>query len=116
MIQPSFREQWDEFLLKTGKYFNVLPNDEFLLFMIGIQESGKGFDSFSKQEKTDLISLGICKVLELGGYMQQSGHDSEGWPLFISIKPHQPMPPMQYQKLMRQGIMDYFQINVFSQQ
>ena len=115
MSYQTFTDQWETFLLKAGQYFNVMANYEFLLFIIGIQESGKGFGNFSKQEKTDLISLGICRILEIKGYMRQSGNDPEGWPLFDTIKNHQVMPPLQHNRMMREGIMQYFETNVFNQ-
>lgn len=110
----SFNDEWEAFLLKSGNLFNVMANYEFMLFIIGIQESGKGFGNYSKQEKTDLISLGVCKMLEQAGYMQANGSDADGWPQFTSLKDHNAMPPMQYNQLMKQNIMDYFNAKLSS--
>ena len=51
MSYQTFTDQWETFLLKAGQYFNVMANYEFLLFIIGIQESGKGFGNFSKMAR-----------------------------------------------------------------
>ncbi|MBU2886186.1 hypothetical protein KO507_10470, partial [Gilvimarinus agarilyticus] len=49
-----------------------------ILFLIGVQELGKGQLNFSKEEKQDLIHLGICKVLSLSGYYKLEGIDQDG--------------------------------------
>jgi len=38
-----------------------------VLFIIGVQELGKGYKPFSKEEKQDLMHIGICRVLSQSG-------------------------------------------------
>ena len=111
-MSDSYNDDWAEFLVKTSNYFNVTANDEFLLFIVGLQESGQGFGNYSKQDKTDLISLASCRVLEMNGFMKQTGKDCEGWPIFESIKDHHQMSPVDYKSMIRQGLMDYFKCHV----
>ena len=57
-----------------------------LLFLIGVNELGKGHDKYSKQEKTDLIHIAICTLLTPAGYYEYKGRDEDGWPHFESLR------------------------------
>jgi hypothetical protein len=63
------------------------PTLDGVLFLIGIQELGQGLRTFSKEEKQDLMHIGVCKVLSLGGYYELQGLDEEGWPHWQAAKP-----------------------------
>ena len=51
-----------------------------ILFLIGIQELGKGYQTFSKEEKMDLLHIAICRLLSNYGYYEFEGRDKDGWP------------------------------------
>ncbi len=51
-----------------------------VLFLIGVQEVGKGSRKYKKDEKIDLLHVAICKVLEPYGYYKFVGLDEDGWP------------------------------------
>ena len=65
------------------------PNLDGALFLIGIQELGQGVRTFSKEEKQDLMHIGACKALSLGGFYELEGLDQDGWPHW---KPALPLP------------------------
>ncbi len=69
----------------TGK----APDLNGMLFLIGVQELGQGSRAFSKEEKQDLMHLGICTILAPLGHWEPLGPDAEGWPHFA---PGVPMP------------------------
>ncbi|MBN2165530.1 MAG: hypothetical protein JW717_04580 [Marinilabiliaceae bacterium] len=105
----TFNEEWDEFLLKASKHFNVMANQEFLLFLAGIQALGKGYKSYSKQEKMDLIALGQCKLLSQKGFMIAVGNDYEGWPTFEAKTSLDVMSYLEKERLMREALMEYYE-------
>ncbi|PIB37012.1 hypothetical protein BFP72_17185 [Reichenbachiella sp. 5M10] len=86
------------------------PSDlNSILFLIGVQELGRGHVPFSKEEKQDLIHIGICKVLSLSGYYTLEGLDEEGWPHWIEDKKVPNLNLMEQEKLLKIHTMEYFE-------
>ncbi|MBU2914662.1 MULTISPECIES: hypothetical protein [Reichenbachiella] len=80
-----------------------------ILFLIGVQELGKGQLNFSKEEKQDLIHLGICKVLSLSGYYKLEGIDQDGWPHWKAGENLPNLNLMEQEKLLKINTIDYFE-------
>ena len=59
-----------------------LPTLQIILFLIGIQELGIWKDDFTKEEKQDLMHIGVCALLKDEGYYKYEGRDDDGWPHF----------------------------------
>jgi hypothetical protein len=79
-----------------------------ILFLIGVDEFGSGYRVFSKQEKTDLLHVAICTLLEPMGYYRFLKRDAENWPHFELVKPLPPLEDRDQQHLMKEAILDYF--------
>lgn len=79
-----------------------------LLFLIGVNELGKGHDKFSKQEKTDLIHVAICTLLTPAGYYEYKGRDEDGWPHFERIRNLPPINSRDQEHLIKEVMLDYF--------
>ncbi len=82
-----------------------------LLFLIGVNELGIGYKDFSKQEKTELMHVAICTLLEPYGYYEFEGRDKDQWPHF---KLNQLIPALGHQEeqhLMKEAMIDYFTQN-----
>lgn len=79
-----------------------------ILFLIGIQELGKGKINLSKDEKLDVMHIAICTLLEPYGYYEYEGLDKDGWPHWKSNEKLPPLQPEQQQQLMKQAVIDYF--------
>jgi hypothetical protein len=109
----DFNEQWETFLLKASKAFNVMANYEFLLFIIGIQELGQGYKAYSKQEKMDLINLALSKLMTLNGMMVETGRDNEGWPTFEVVGDKKELLPSELDKVLKISMMAYFEKELF---
>jgi hypothetical protein len=80
-----------------------------VLFLIGVQELGKGNRNFSKEEKQDLLHIGICKVLSLAGYYTLDGLDKDGWPHWKLIKKLPHFDLLEQEKLLKIHVMEYFE-------
>ena len=64
-----------------------LPDLNAVLFLIGIRELGQvPKTKFTKEEKQDLMHIGICSILMPDGYYQFTGKDHDGWPHFELLK------------------------------
>lgn len=79
-----------------------------ILFLIGVDEFGSGHRTFTKQEKTDLLHIAICTLLEPMGYYKFIERDAENWPHFELIKPLPPLNDREQQHLMKEAMLDYF--------
>lgn len=79
-----------------------------LLFIIGIQELGKGRIKLSKNEKLDVMHIAICTLLTPYGYYEYEGLDKDGWPHWKSSEKLPPLKPGQQQIIIKQAIIDYF--------
>ena len=82
-----------------------------ILFLIGVQELGLGYKAFKKHEKTDLLHVAICTLLEPHGYYEFEGRDSENWPHFKVLKELPPLSEREQQHLIKEAIIDYFEQN-----
>ena len=79
-----------------------------VLFLIGVQELGKGNLRFDKEQKQDLIHIAICKVLSLGGFYKLEGIDQEGWPHWTKMKDIPQIDLLQQESLLKHYIIQYF--------
>ncbi|MBI2257431.1 MAG: hypothetical protein HYU67_00855 [Flavobacteriia bacterium] len=80
-----------------------------ILFLIGVQELGKGVQKFSKQEKTELIHVAICTLLEKSGFYTFIGKDEDGWPHFKLTKKLPYLDDKEQKHLIKEAILDYFE-------
>ena len=93
----------------TGKK----PSDlNAVLFLIGLQELGKGTASFSKEEKQDLIHIADCKVLSLGDYYTLHGLDADGWPHWTLQKELPSFDLISQENLLKHYVIEYFRTEV----
>lgn len=105
----SLQKDWVDLLYKIKEATGKRPADlNAVLFLIGVQELGRGNRSFSKEEKQDLMHIAICKVLSLVGYYELQGVDDEGWPHWKSIKKLPRFDLMEQEKLLKIQIIQYF--------
>jgi hypothetical protein len=77
--------KWESLREKLAAQFGKKPDLQGILFLIGVDELGKIKTDFNKEEKQDLIHIGICKVLTYGGYYEFVGLDEDGWPHYRAI-------------------------------
>ena len=83
MIKKDLQDEikWEKLLKKLEEVVGKKPADlKSVLFLIGVQELGKGIKEFSKEEKRDLMHIAICKVLSFSGIYELEGLDEMGWP------------------------------------
>lgn len=82
-----------------------------ILYLIGVQELGKGFIPFSKDDKLNLMHIAICKIFEPSGYYKFTHHDEDSWPHYDLLKPL-PMLEVEEQAIfMKEAIVLYFELN-----
>lgn len=117
MIKKDFEHErnWVELMSKLEKIIGKKPNDlKSVLFLIGVQELGKGTNDFTKEEKRDLIHIAICKVLSLSGFYELEGLDENGWPHWKVKKKLPHFDILEQEKLLKMHVIEYFknEINI----
>ena len=100
--------EWELLLGKLTKVIGKKPNLDAILFLIGVQSLGKGNKRFSKEEKQDLMHIGICELLSQSGYYELEGQDEDGWPHYKLVKPLPKFDLMEQEKLLQMHIKEYF--------
>lgn len=102
--------QWFRLLVELERLLDKRPKDlNGVLFIIGVQELGKGAILFSKEEKQDLMHIAICKVLSLAGYYELEGLDAQGWPHWNLIKKLPHFDLLDQEKLLKMHVLEYFE-------
>lgn len=105
----SLERKWHRLLNELEARIGKRPADlNAVLFLIGVQELGRGQQNFSKEEKQDLMHIAICKVLSLSGFYELEGTDEEGWPHWNLVKKLPHFDLLEQEKLLKMHVIDYF--------
>lgn len=114
MIDPQLEDhplevQWEHLLDKLEEAVGKKPADlNGVLFLIGVQELGQGARRFTKEQKQDLMHIGICKVLSLSNYYKFEQFDKDGWPHY-TLERALPQTSLDAQeKLLKMHVLEYF--------
>ncbi len=78
--------EWIKVQLFMRKRFEEVLDVQTILYLIGLQELGMNHQLLKKEQKVDIIHIGVCSVLLPLGYYQKLGLDNDGWPHFKNIK------------------------------
>jgi len=106
----ELERHWFALLLQVERMLGEKPKDlNGVLFLIGVQELGKGYQKFTKEQKQDLMHIAICKVLSFSGYYELEGLDAEGWPHWKMIKKMPRFDLLEQEKLLKMHVLEYFE-------
>lgn len=101
---------WHALMLEIERMLGQKPKDlNGVLFLVGVQELGKGHKLFTKEEKQDLMHIAICKVLSLSDYYTLEGLDEDGWPHWKLIKKLPRFDLLEQEKLLKMHVIEYFE-------
>ena len=95
-------------LVKDALGRESLPDLNAILFLIGIQELGRWKESFSKEEKQDLMHIAVCRLLSYEGYYEFVGRDADGWPHYNSVRLVDTKGVEEQEKLLKVNAIRYF--------
>jgi hypothetical protein len=108
MTDPKLDQEFNLTISKLGDQFGGELDMQGVLFLIGVQELGKGKRKFSKDQKLEVMHVAICTLLVPYGYYEYSGNDEEGWPHFNATAKLPHLKPVQQGELMKEAIVEYF--------
>ena len=108
-MDAEIEKEWQMVLSRIRSQFGEDLDLQTVLFLIGVQELGKGHKNFGKDEKLGLMHIAVCTLLEGYGYYEFQGKDEDGWPHWKSTEKLPGLKPMEQERLIKQAIVLYFQ-------
>lgn len=108
MEKEELQKEWKAVEKMLAERFGKAPNLEGILFLIGIQELGKGGKKFTKEQKQDLMHIAVCSLLSKKGYYQLDHYDNDGWPHFKELKKVPGLTLEEQENFLKQQVIQYF--------
>ncbi|MRX48524.1 hypothetical protein [Pedobacter puniceum] len=96
----------------AAEFDNEKPDMKVILFLIGVQELGKGPKKFSKRQKEELMHIATCRLFSEMGFYELEGLDQDGWPHWRKIKPIPNYTLLEQEMILKSLIITYFE-NLF---
>lgn len=86
-----------------------VPDIKVMLFLIGVQELGKGPQKFSKRQKEELMHIATCKLFSQLGFYELEGLDQDGWPHWKLVKTIPNYTLIEQEMVMKSLVISYFE-------
>lgn len=103
-------KKWGELQVNTAAQFDMdKPDIKVLLFLIGVQELGKGPLKFNKRQKEELMHIATCRLFSAMGFYELEGLDQDGWPHWQLVKPIPNYTLLEQEMVIKSLIIDYFE-------
>ena len=103
-LENKWRKTIDKISVNFGEKLDI----QTILFLIGLQELNLNFEKLTKDQKVEVIHVGLCTVLEPYGYYTKLGIDSEGGPHFENSKKIPNVKEKEQEQIIKEAIIDYF--------
>ena len=101
--------KWSSVLKSLQTSFGGIEDVKDIVFLVGVQELGKGYQEFNKDQKIDIMHIGICRLLSKYGYYEFEGLDTEGWPHWKLLSPLPFLNDKERELLLKKSIIEYFE-------
>jgi hypothetical protein len=110
MNAAEVNKKWNVLRETIAQQFEMeLPDMKVMLFLIGVQELGKGPKNFSKREKEELMHIATCRLFSAMGFYELEGADDDGWPHWKLVKAIPNYTLLEQELILKSLILDYFQ-------
>src|ERR1700761_9516470 len=104
----NFAIRWLNVRKLLKERFGKAPDMEGILYVIGVNElNAPVHTSFSKEQKQDLMHIGICTLLSQVGYYRFTERDADGWPHFEQLKPVDTMNMKEQEQILKECAIRY---------
>src|ERR1700712_2721645 len=109
MKPAEINKKWSALQQRIADEFdNEKPDIKVMLFLIGVQELGKGPKKFSKRQKEELMHIANCKLFSMLGFYELEGEDQDGWPHWKLVKPIPNYTLLEQEMTMKSLMINYF--------
>lgn len=107
------QSDWQILQTKLKERFGNELDYDAILLLIGLQELGKPFKRYKKDQKIEIMHIAVCTLLEPYGFYEFQGQDEEGWPHWKLNESLPHLDSKQQNKLITEAIIDYFKREEF---
>ncbi len=104
---------WNTLQARLTERFGEPMDYDAILFLIGLQELGKPYRKYKKDEKLEVMHVAICTLLEPFGFYEFLGRDEDGWPHWKLNEKIPFLDAKQQNRLIIDAILDYFKKEEF---
>jgi hypothetical protein len=106
----QLKEDWEQILQILAHKFGEGEqlNLDAIIYLIGVQELGKGAIEFKKDDKVNLMHIAICRLLEPFGYYEFDYYDEDGWPHYKTLEELPSLKSGEQTVLIKEAIVLYF--------
>ena len=108
----ELEKKYKETVADISETFGETLDLNTIVFLIGVQELNQGYKKFTKDQKLEVMHIGICSILEPYGHYNYLGRDKDDWPQFELIEELPPLNGKEQEDLLKQAIVDYFDRDV----
>ncbi len=110
MTAAEINKKWKELQTRISQDFDSdTPDVKVMLFLIGVQELGKGPMKFSKRQKEELMHIATCRLMSMMGFYELEGLDQDGWPHWKLVKTIPSYTLLEQEMMMKSLIVTYFE-------
>jgi hypothetical protein len=110
MKPAEINEKWKTLQERIATDFDSdKPDIKVMLFLIGVQELGKGPGKFSKRQKEELMHIATCKLFSQMGFYELEGLDQDGWPHWKLVNTIPNYTLLEQEMIMKSLIIEYFE-------
>jgi len=107
----EFHIKWAALVKRLGEQFGEDLDYDGIIFLIGIQELGKGKLKLKKDEKLEIMHVAVCKLMSQYNYYRFLGYDEDGWPHYEATEELPFLTSLQQHRMMKEAIINYFDEN-----
>ena len=112
MTPAEINSKWKTLQKRIASEFDSdEPDLKVMLFLIGVQELGKGPRKFSKRQKEELMHIANCRLFSELGFYELEGLDQDGWPHWKLVKPIPNYTLLEQEMLLKSLLINYFEEN-----
>ena len=106
----KLKEDYEQLLTILGTKFGEGEqlNLDAIIYLIGVQELGKGAVEYKKDDKVNLMHIAICRLLEPFGYYEFDFFDADGWPHYKTLEELPALKTGEQTVLIKEAIVLYF--------
>ena len=106
----QLKEDWEQILKIIAAKFGEGEelNLDAIIYLIGVQELGKGVVEFRKDDKVNLMHIAICRLLEPFGYYEFDYFDEDSWPHYKALEELPSLKSGEQTVLIKEAIVLYF--------
>lgn len=109
MSPAEVNKKWLDLQKRIATDFDTdIPDIKVMLFLIGVQELGKGPRKFSKRQKEELMHIATCRLFSELGFYELEGLDQDGWPHWRRVKQIPNYTLLEQEMLFKSLIISYF--------